>query len=214
MNTEFNSTLSKRIIVTNVDVDRLCKNAEHIISMFEKVYPDTFQRLIYVSALAGYACHMAVKANNESFVKVKTKNGLAYYFGDNVNYYLFGNKFSVVNLMRAYYENKTGNNVPDINPYIKKMSEVVGDNTYLIGGKYNPEQIYKVSRDCWDGIYNNFTEKYCINPSEWPVLYAIILQNIMLKSNLDANDTFYLALECTLFISKMDNDSLKDSNFS
>lgn len=196
--------------ITREDVSRLAKNAGHIIAMFEHVYPDKIERLKYVSALAGHACHQAVKANGELLVKIETTDGLEYYFGDAVNYYLLENPFCVLGFMKGYYDNKA---MPpkelDIETSIKNAISSIGDNTYMIWGKHEPGQLYRQTKTCWDGIYNNMTSVYCTRPSEWPVLYAIVLQNIMFQSDMEAEETFFKALECALFISKMDDRSVK-----
>jgi hypothetical protein len=200
----------KRIEITKADVNRLAQYAGSIINMFVHVYPDKTQRLKYVSALAGYACHQAVIANGEVFAKVETDEGLEFYFGDAVNYYLMENQFSVLGFMQGFYENKndTAKKIDAVSG-IKTAVSVIGDNTYRIWGKHEPGQLFKETKACWDGIYNNMTGAFCKNPSEWPVLYGIVLQNIMFQSEMNAEETFYKALECMLYISKMDVKSIK-----
>lgn len=196
--------------ITRTDVERLAKEASHIIAMFESVYPDKQERLKMVSALAGHACHQAVKANGESFVTIQTKDGLEFYFGDDINYYLLEGPFSVLTFMKGYYENKVAaGKAPDIHESIKNAMSYVGNPLYRIWNQHFPGILYNQVKECWTGIYQNMTARYCKNPSEWPVLYGIVLQNIMFQSDLAPEETFYKALECILFISKMDDKSSK-----
>ena len=74
--------------ITMEDVERLAKDAGKVIAMFEHVCPDKLERLKMASAVAGYACHQAVEANGEKFVNVETEDGLEFYFGSALNYYL------------------------------------------------------------------------------------------------------------------------------
>lgn len=196
--------------ITMEDVDRLVKDASRIIAMFEHVCPDKLERLKLASALAGYACHQAVIANGEQFVNVETEDGLEFYFGNALNYYLLGSKFSVMSFMKGFYVNKeTEPKELDIDTPVKASAANVGNGEYMIWGQHVPGILYGQTKECWDGIYQNMTLKYCKNPSEWPVLYGIVLQNIMFQFEMDAEDTFFKALECALYISKMGKKSIK-----
>ena len=54
------------------------------------------------------------------------------------------------------------------------------------------------------------TAKFCKVPNEWPVLYGIVLQNIMLEAMKVAprEEIAKMAMECAAIISKMDDDSV------
>lgn len=210
-----NASIDLNAGVTSQDVDRLAKEAGHIIAMFEQVCPDKMERLKLVSALAGHACHQAVKANGGKLVNVETEDGLVYYFGDAVNYYLLESPYSVLGFIKGYYVNKAANPKElDIDTPIKSAVSNVGDSTYKIWGQYVPGEVFGQAKDCWEGIYRNMTARYCVSPSEWPVLYGIVLQNIMFRSDLEAEDTFFKALECMLHISKMDDKSVKHKDLN
>ena len=199
--------------ITMEDVDRLAKDAGKVIAMFEHVCPDKLERLKMASALAGYACHQAVKENGEKFVNVETEDGLEFYFGSALNYYLLDSSFSVMGFMKGFYVNKaTEPKELDIDTPIKQSASNVGNREYLIWGQHVPAILYEQTRECWLGIYQNMTSKYCKNPSEWPVLYGIVLQNIMFQFDMDAEETFFKALECALYISKMGSKSIKNDD--
>ena len=192
--------------VTREDVERLAKEAGHIIAMFEHVYTDKNERIKYVSALAGYACHQAVVANGEHLVKVETTDVLEYYLG----YYLLEGPFSVLVFLQGCYEYKNGSrNKLDVIPVVQNAIKNIGNDAYKIWGEDTPDLLYLRTKECWNGIYQNMTGVYCKNPSEWPVLYGIVLQNIILKADVDVEEAFYKALECVLFISKMDDKLIR-----
>lgn len=196
--------------ITMADVERLTKEAGHMVAMFEQVYPDRTERLRVVSALAGYACHQAVKSNGEAFVTVQTKDNREYYFGDGVNYYLLEGPFSVLVFMKGYYKKTVMNPRPlDVHGVVQKAVSNVGNDLYRIWNQEFPDLLYGRIKECWNGIYHNMTAKYCRNAAEWPVLFGIVLQNIMFQSEMNGEETFYKALECVLFMSKMDDKSVK-----
>lgn len=202
--------MMKKVEVTRADVERLNKNAGCIIAMFERVCTDKMERLKLVSALTGYACHQAVIANGETFIQVGTTDGLIYYFGDAVNYYLLEAPYNLLCFLKGYYENEVKEPKElDINTPIRNAAISVGDSTYQIWGKYSPKSVYMATKDCWQGIFDNLTARFCRKPSEWPVLYAIVLQNILFNMDIDPEEGFFKALECALYISKMDMKSIK-----
>nr|MDE7399253.1 hypothetical protein [Oscillospiraceae bacterium] len=84
------------------------------------------------------------------------------------------------------------------------------DEHYRIWNIYQPKDVYCAIKDCWDGIYDNMTAVYCQSPQEWPVLFAIVLQNIMIIAleEIPASTLYRTALECAIYISKMDSDSI------
>ena len=199
--------------ITMEDVERLSKDAGKVIAMFEHVCPDKLERLKMASALAGYACHQAVKANGEKFVTVETEEGLEFYFGTALNYYLLGSNASVLGFMKGFYVNKAKEPKDfDLDEILKESAANVINSKYLIWGQHVPAMLYDQIRECWFGIYQNMTLRFCKNPSEWPVLYGIVLQNIMFQFEMDAEETFTKALECVLYISKMGSKSIKEDN--
>lgn len=200
----------KKVEVTSEDVQRLVKSAGNIVQMFERVCTDKMERLKLVSALVGYATHQAVVANGDEFVQVGTPDGAIFYFGDAVNYYLLEGPYNLLCFLKGYYENEAKEFVDfDINTTIRNAAISVGNSSYLIWGKYSPESVYMSTKECWDGIYEHLTSKICKNSSEWPVLYGIVLQNIMFHLGMDPEEGFLKALECALYISKMDTKSLR-----
>lgn len=199
-----------------MDIERLSKNASAIINMFKHVFTtpqgfDVRKALLFASGLAGYACHQAVKANNEPFVVAETTDHKRFYMGDALNQYLLEGKYSVLAFCNGFFDNfAKGAARPDVIEIVKKAIAEIGNPDYKIWESYPPDYVYSEIKNCWEGIYANMTAVYCQNPQEMPVLFAIVLQNIMIIASQAApGATIYsLALECAIYISKMDDDSI------
>lgn len=197
-------------------LEELANNSSSIISMLKHVFTtskgiDYWNMLAMSSGLAGYSCHMAVKENNQSFVIVETNKGKKYFFGDNLNKYLLEDKYSVLSFVNGIYNHLYPNKeTPDIHVLVKNSASVIGNENYKIWGMFSPETLFKNIQSCWNGIYENMTGKYCRNPDEWSILFGIVLQNIMAETmkEIEPDIVYKAALECALYISKMDIESL------
>ena len=191
-------------------VKRLCSQAGHIIAMFRDVFNspagfDSRKAVIFTSSLAGFACHQAVKANREKVELVELRDGRKYYFGDSVNKYLLENSLSTVSLIAAVTDISTD----EIREIVCKCANAVGDDRYTLGG-YKPQLIYNETKDCWNGIFDNMTAKYCKMPSEWPILFGIVAQNIAqmaIDGGVPKGKIGKLAAEVMIYVSKLDDDS-------
>ncbi|MBO4494773.1 MAG: hypothetical protein J5752_02825 [Clostridiales bacterium] len=189
---------------------RLCGDAGHIVEMLKHVFTnqrgcDIRMALLFASGLAGYSCHQAVKEEKGVFQVVKTNTGKKFYFGDEVNKYLLENPNSVTGLVNAVVD------LPEkkVLELVSSFAENCGKDDMLICG-FNPGTIYTQIRQCWEGIYGNMTSKYCKNPSEYPLLFGIVLQNILIlsvKAGAPKGEAGEIAIEVANAISKMDNDS-------
>ena len=77
------------------------------------------------------------------------------------------------------------------------------DAKYVIFSKLSNRTVFCLFSD-------NMTGRYCKNASEWPIFFAIVLQNIMADGMVNGQEdaVYFMTLECMLFISKMRDDSL------
>ncbi len=199
-----------------MDLERIARNAGSIMQMFNSVFStekgfDAQRGLLFASGLAGYACHQAVKAANGNFVVVGTNDNKKFYMGDDVNKFLLEGQYSILSACRGFYQQAApGEDVPDVIPLVQRAASVLGDPAYRIWNVFPPAYVYGEIKNCWDGIYDNMTVKYCESPEEWPVLFAIVLQNMLMICSkvITPADAFRLAMECALFLSKMDEDSI------
>ena len=189
---------------------RLSKNAGNVLEMFKAYFNttrgmDATKALIFTSALAGYACHQAVIAEHGKFVKVTTKDGKNFYFGDDLNKYLLEDKLNVVGFCTAV----TDISSETVVSIVKDFATKVGEENYTVCG-YKPKSLYEEVQNCWEGIYDNMTSKYCKSPSDWPVLFGIVVQNILimsLKAGAPKDEAGEIAIKCAVAVSKMDKDS-------
>ena len=166
------------------------------------------QRALFTAAaLAGFACHKAVKEEGGSFVKVETKAGKTFYFGDDVNKYLLENPYCIYSFVNAVAKIAD----EDSRAVVSSVAESIGNEDYKVWGSVSLEFAYNEAKSCFDGIYENMTSKVCEKPSEWPIYFGIVLQNIILdalKTGVPENVVALMALECACIVSKMDEDSI------
>ena len=73
---------------------------------------------------------------------------------------------------------------------------------------YFPDPLYKEMKACWEGIFENMTARICTSSRQWPVLFGVVLQNILLHMGGDPRHNCYNALSTAIYISKMDDRSL------
>ena len=192
-------------------VKRLAGNAGNIIAMLKDVLRgpnglDMKFPLLYAAGLAGYACHQAVKAEHSTFAVAEMKNGKRFYFGDDVNHYLLEDQYSVWSFCQAVSHNKN----EEMLAIVTHVVQSVGTDELMIWNM-TPDSVYQKIKECWDGIYTNMTDRYCKNPSEWPILYGIVLQNIILQAveaGAPCEEAGRMAMECAIVISRMDDDSI------
>ena len=198
------------------DIERLAGNAANIVEMFKARFSGGFgldnKKVLELSAgMAGYACHQAVMANKLPYNIVTVADGRKFYMGDSVNKYLLEGKYSTLKWCDGFFE-IAGKffTKPDPMEIVKKEVNAIANKEYRIWDSESPAVAYKEIQACWEGIFDNMTAKYCTKPDEWPVLYGIVLQNIMLEVSrmMTLSDVYDKALECAIYISKMDEDSI------
>lgn len=202
--------------ISESDIERLACNAANIVEMFKARFSGGFgldnKKVLELSAgMAGYACHQAVKANKLPYNIVTVADGRKFYMGDSVNKYLLEGKYSTLKWCDGFFE-IAGKffTKPDPMEIVKKEVNAIANKEYRIWDSESPAVAYKEIQACWEGIFDNMTAKYCNKPDEWPVLFGIVLQNIMLEVSrmMTLSDVYDKALECAIYISKMDEDSI------
>lgn len=191
-------------------VKRLAKHAGNMVEMFKATFTtpkgiDATQALIFTSSLAGHACRQAVIAEHGKFMEVTCDDGRKFYFGDDLNYYLLESRTSVVGFISVV----TGIDPDTVRSIVERFASGIGEENFTVCG-YDPKKLYEDVSQCWDGIFENMTSKYCKNPSEWPILFSIVVQNILvmsLKAGAPVNDVAKIAVECAVAVSKMSEES-------
>lgn len=190
---------------------RLGSCAGNVVAMLKSVVgggkgTNLYIVTLYAAGLAGVACHEAVKATGGVQQVVECANGKKYYMGDAVNKYLHENKFAVTSMIRTV----TQMPVSALSAIITRQAQVLGSKDFILAGNTDPEKFYKSIKDCWDGILENMTLKFCATPAEWPIFYGIVLQSVVLEALNIAprEDIFYTAVDIATAMAKMDKESL------
>ncbi len=200
----------KKMSLTGDDIGRLSQNAGSVAAMFKEVKKDPDERIMLAAGIAGFACHQAVKYNKENFVVTGMDDGSKFFFGDAVNFYLIENPYSVMNFLFGYYKSKNiSEQLPDIHRMAEKGVKNISDSSFKLSNRFDPSDVYKMVQECWEGIYKNMTVRFCRTADEWPVLYAIVLQKVLMDIDKTADVLFNMAAECAMYLSKMDDSSIR-----
>lgn len=174
--------------------------------------PDYEYQVVFTGALAGYACHQVVKANKEGFMVVGTTNNKNYYFGSSLNGYLLEKQYSTLGMTNAVLKHLCPDKeLPDINAIIRDVVSKIGSDDYKIAGIYEPVELYKAVKECWESIFPIAIKTSCEEPSEWAVLLALTMQKVLylaIQNTNNAEKLYTVGLESAIYISKMDDDSL------
>jgi len=189
---------------------RISENAGNVVQMFNAYFKtpkgiDATMELVFVAAMAGHACHRSVIAQHGKIAEVTTKDGRKFYFGDDLNKYLLENKFSVVSFCTAVTDYPKDKVIEIVSSFADHFT----DENYTVCGN-NPKSLYEQVESCWESIYDNMTAKYCKDSSEWPILFGVVLQNILimsLKAGAPKDEATRIAIECAVAVSKMDKES-------
>ena len=203
--TEISGELSPKV------VQQLAQNAVNIIGMLNKIFMreqgiDLTNAITFSAGLAGIACHEAAVALHEPLVEVETKDGKKYYMGDSVNKYLIEGDLSVYHFVK----NITDMSQEHMLAIVKEVSEKLG-SPELKARNNDPALAYPLIKQCWDGIFEYMTTSYCRTPAQWPVLYAIVLENMVkraLEIGVSKEEISEHAMQCAVIFSKMDKSSL------
>lgn len=192
-------------------LDRLAKGADRVAAMLMATLRtpqgvDVKFPLLYASGLAGHACRQAVKALGGQVAVITTKDGKTYYYGDAVNKYLMEDHLSVLSFVNAVCHLKE----EQVTGIAVEMTNSLGTDRFNIWNM-TPESVYSQIKECWDGIFDNMTRRFCKDPSEWPILFGITTQMILqkaLQAGAGEEEAGLMAMQCAYVISKMDDDSL------
>lgn len=171
--------------------------------------------LVFSGGMAGYICSNAIWekyvrgqmiAANRMFTMVTTDSGKNFYFGKQLNHYLLEAKYSVWSLTAGMYINMYPNSkLPDIVAIVSRASAVVGDDSYKICGKIDPEFLLKQFDAAWDSLRPMVIEMVP-NADEWPIVFGMVVQKVMKLSKffVKPEDSINMIMESALYISKMD----------
>jgi len=168
--------------------------------------------IIFISGLVGYSCQAALlekKQKNNLFI-TKTKNGKNYIFSNDLNYYLVSSEKSFYNILMGQLIQMIPEIEPfEIEPFLKRVAENIGNEKYLIGNGFNPEKIFDFEfySSKWKE-FNDILKKYCKTPDEWPILFSISMTKFLeVIINTYGIETYFyfilISFENALYVSKI-----------
>ncbi|MCQ2525962.1 MAG: hypothetical protein MJ130_04280 [Lachnospiraceae bacterium] len=189
---------------------RLCDRAGGVVSMLLNSFKtpkgiDIKLALLFASGLAGVACHQAVIADEGEFQIAETNDGKRFYFGEDINKYLFENETSIYSFCNAL----GGIDQAQLVDMVGQITGSINNDNRMIWN-LTSESVYKHIMECWDKNFEAMILANCEKPSEWPILIGIALQNIMLEAGKAApkEEVARMAMECVIKISMMRDDSI------
>lgn len=200
--------------ITEQELEQIKDRAGCMVQMFDDKIADPQKRLALVAALAGYACHKAVmKETDMTLVMVELKDGRTFYYGDDLNFFLLENKYSVYSFIKGYLDVAMGRPADlDVKRIVAEQTETLGKLDKKLCDVYFPDGLYREMKECWDGIFENMTAKICTSSRQWPVLFSVVLQVVMRHMEGDPVKKSVQALQTAIYISKMDEKSLIESS--
>lgn len=207
-----NTTSQNRSSLTKSDIDRLSQYGDQIAALYKQAKSDPMERIMLAAGMAGFSCHQAVKYQKWQFVVIGMDDGTKFYMGDAVNYYLLENPFSVASSLVAYYMYQTkSSTAPDVISIVRQGVNNLSDKNFLFLNRFHPSDVYKEVIDFWKEKYNNISA-WCRTSEEWPVLFSKALQSTLNEINQPVEKLYNLAMECALYLSKMDDTSIRKND--
>lgn len=139
--------------------------------------------------------------------KIETKAGI-FWMGDDINQILFGNKYSVWNIVMSGYSEKKGKDaIPDLGLMIESNAKNIGNpEIKLWGGMASPYSDFDAAKNTYLGIISKL-EPYKLSQEEYPQAFAFALMDVIMKVEAtfpkDLNCA-KIAIEYVMFTSHMD----------
>lgn len=186
-------------------------------------YPAVYNTL---GALAGFACQMTIRegfvakgiiSEDKAFVVLKLKDGRRYFYGDNLNAFLFGDngfKYSVWSLVAGAAQRNGAKQFPDLREIAEYNAQVLGSEKFgvpRIPGQYRSKELpVEAVAKYWPDLLNIFKQEK-VDPVIWSATIAFAIQTMMLQnsSKLDPEITLKIVMEAAVPMSKIDPETVK-----
>ena len=151
--------------------------------------------LCALGSLAGYACQASVreefirqqgKAEKDVFIVINSKlNGEVYYFGDQLNKPLAESRYSVWSLSSGAAQKMGLTELTNLHDIFKYATDTLGSAEFGIPRVPSVHQAHEKPRDyvhfLWPKLFP-LAQTFCQNPSEWPMLFGVAIQEIFYAS--------------------------------
>ncbi len=147
-----------------------------------------------VGAVAGYACHSAIREElietgkveeSKIFVRVEGTDGNVYYYGDAPNKFLIKDPFSILATVNSAMEELGVKLPPNIDAELEYVASTIGGESFgrLKVSNANVDELMSIDlvRLLWKRLIPEF-DKYCTNPVERVVLMSKIVSNVIHKN--------------------------------
>lgn len=169
--------------------------------------------LLFASGLAGISCQMTVIRlaeqkqipENNALIVVQYKNGRKYFMGDNLNYFLLENQYSVYSLLVGIYQHLAPEHpLPDIHAYAGECVKHLGDENYKLWGRITEPEVIAMNLKLWNA-FASIAEKFCKTQHEISILFGLVLQHTMETALqvLEPEKCLSMALENILYSAKL-----------
>ena len=170
--------------------------------------------LLACSGLAGMSCQMTVREIAEqkeipvksALIEIGCQNGTRYYMGDNLNYFLLENQYSVWSLAAGIYHKIAPDaKIPDIHQYAADCVSHLGDENYKVWGMFSESELILSNRQLWESLYPT-AKKFCKTFHEIPVLFGLALQSAIQDCSkvTEPGKCLAMAMEHALLAAKLD----------
>jgi hypothetical protein len=144
-------------------------------------------------ALAGYSCQAAIRAKNigdgldeiTGLTVTEAIDGNLYFFGDRLNTLLAEDESSVLNIAARAAQAYGCKGIPDISEIFMHVAKSVGTNTFGIPRLPEGHPVQALPRTYLEWLWPKFSpavERFCPNPDQWPLLFGLLLQNLLLHT--------------------------------
>lgn len=174
--------------------------------------------LARLAALAGYACQAGVRAElvhrqglaeNKVFIRVETQGGGRYFMGDPLNKPLVESQHSVWSLALGMARHLGWKGELDLDELFRHVAGSLGSPAF---GQPRLPEGHPIGEPLIDGLkvlwpaYLPLLKDFCASPLEWPIAYAMAVQQLMEqgKAVLEPGLALRLVMECAVPMSKVD----------
>ncbi|MCB9991077.1 MAG: hypothetical protein H6867_06820 [Rhodospirillales bacterium] len=178
-----------------------------------------------LSALAGFACQMAIReaviksgkaAEKDVFHVIKAADNQKYFMGGLLNRPLIEDRLSIWHLVGGILH-ETGTKLPDLAEIATYSTQSIGTENFGIP-RVSQEQhksgdtAQNYIRDLWP-LISPLADKFCGAPAEKPILLGIALQDMIRqgKDVLDPATAAIIAMDTAVAMSKIDPESVNIS---
>lgn len=173
--------------------------------------------LCALGALAGYSCQANLRALATAqgmpeiavFQTVETQDGKRYFFGEPINKALAGSQYSIFGLAAGAAQHVGAKEFPDLNEIFQYTSQAIGSDQF---GVPRVPQEHRASdspinylKAIWSPLFPT-VELFCPNPTDWPILYGLAIQEAIEFGTgvIDPTLALKIVMESAIPMSKVD----------